>query len=56
MLVIQFLLFHLLPHVSNVYLLLPLTEVVKLLLAPTRCVQVPFRVIKFASPCYCASG
>jgi hypothetical protein len=33
---IQFLLVHLLPHVSNVELLLPLTEIVELLLAPSR--------------------
>jgi hypothetical protein len=33
---IQFLLVHLLPHASNVELLLPLTEIVELLLAPSR--------------------
>jgi hypothetical protein len=33
---IQFLLVHLLRHVSNVELLLPLTEIVELLLAPSR--------------------
>ena len=39
---IKFLLVHLLPHVSNVYLLLPLAEIIELLLAPARCLHVPF--------------
>jgi hypothetical protein len=39
---IQFLLVHLLPHVSNVELLLPLTEIVELLLAPSRRSNVSF--------------